>query len=270
MGHAIFLFQSFKFISHLNNKKMKRLKHILVRSINFATFILALSIAAACSDEGSEESIDNVDNGENSGGDQGGEGNDHGGAPSHVVAVDLGLSVKWASCNVGATSPEDFGGYYAWGETEEKANYSWETYKWCNGTGTTITKYCSREDYGIVDGRPALLEPTDDVAHVKWGGSWRMPTWREFEELLQCAWRRTTINDVDGYLFTSPTNGNSIFLPIAGWYINENFDTRAIGHYWSATGRKNDNGAYCLWLGGLALESKSDRSYGFSVRPVME
>lgn len=84
--------------------------------------------------------------------------------------VDLGLpsGIKWASYNVGATNPEEYGCYYAWGETVEKANYSWSTYKWCNGSYDTMTKYCIDDYYGKVDGK-AVLDPDDDVAHVKWG-----------------------------------------------------------------------------------------------------
>ena len=96
-------------------------------------------------------------------------------AETQYEAVDLGLSVKWASCNVGATTPEDCGDYYAWGEIEEKENYDWSTYKWCNGSYDTQTKYCTNSSYGTVDNK-TTLDLEDDVAHVKWGGSWRMPT----------------------------------------------------------------------------------------------
>ena len=94
--------------------------------------------------------------------------------------VDLGLpsGLKWATCNVGASSPEVYGGYYAWGETEEKSSYSWSTYKWCNGSYDTMTKYCTSSSYGTVDNK-TTLDPQDDVAHVKWGGRWRMPTLEE-------------------------------------------------------------------------------------------
>ncbi len=87
--------------------------------------------------------------------------------------VDLGLSVKWAGWNIGATAPEEYGDYYAWGETTTKSNYSWSTYIWCKGNDSTITKYCTNSKYGTVDKR-TILEPSDDVAYVKWGGSWRM------------------------------------------------------------------------------------------------
>ena len=116
-----------------------------------------------------------------------------------ATAVDLGLSVKWASCNVGATTPEGFGGYYAWGEIEEKDNYSSGTYKW---------------DYIANKTR---LDLEDDVAHVKWGGNWRMPTGAEWEELIEkCHWYYGYQNDIFGLTFIGP-NDNSIFLPCANY-----------------------------------------------------
>lgn len=86
--------------------------------------------------------------------------------------VDLGLpsGLKWATCNVDATTPEEYGGYYAWGETEEKENYCWNTYKWCNDSLSTLTKYCTDDSYGIIVDNKTILDPEDDVAHVKWGG----------------------------------------------------------------------------------------------------
>ena len=86
--------------------------------------------------------------------------------------VDLGLpsGTKWATCNVGASSPEDYGEYYAWGETETKSTYDWRTYKWCKGSNDTMTKYCTSSSSGTVDNK-TVLDPEDDVAHVKWGGS---------------------------------------------------------------------------------------------------
>lgn len=185
-------------------------------------------------------------------------------------AIDLGLSVKWASCNVGATSPEEYGGYYAWGETEEKDLYSWSTYKWCNGTENSMTKYCSNSEYGIVDNK-TTLDPEDDVAHVKWGGNWRTPTLAEQQELIdKCTWVWTTLNGVNGYEITGP-NGNSIFLPAAGCRNNfEAYFQNTFGYYWSGLLSSDyDNNAsllfleseYCDWRGGV-------RCFGESVRPV--
>ncbi len=131
--------------------------------------------------------------------------------------VDLGLpsGVKWANSNVGAKTITDGGGYYAWGETEEKEMYNWDTYKWCEGS-YVWTKYCTTNKTGRVDGK-RTLDPEDDVAHVKWGGSWRMPTQDEIMELLiSCKFDCVTLGGVNGYRVTGP-NGNTIFLPFPGF-----------------------------------------------------
>lgn len=189
-------------------------------------------------------------------------------------AVDLGLSVKWASFNVGATKPEEYGGYYAWGETEEKEEYSWEKYNWCKGTETSIFKYCTNSSYGTVDNK-TTLDLEDDVAHVKWGGTWRMPTQEEIQELVEkCTWTWTEQNGVSGQLVTS-SNGNSIFLPAAGHRGGTGFYERgSLGYYWSATlyGYGSFH-AYNLYFGsgdGGYWDYWVDRSYGHAVRPVTE
>ena len=186
---------------------------------------------------------------------------------NHVHAVDLGLSVKWACCNVGATKPEEYGGYYAWGETEEKSDYDWDTYKWCNGED--FTKYCVHKSCGTVDNK-TVLDPADDVAHVKWGGSWRMPTRDEIDELVdECNWQWTSLNGVEGHRGTGP-NGNSIFLPAAGFrYGTELYDRGAYGYYWSSSstyGYCND--AYGLGFYDGDFGWYGHRYYGYSVRPV--
>lgn len=187
-------------------------------------------------------------------------------------AVDLGLSVKWASCNVGAESPEDYGRYYAWGETDEKDCYDWSTYKWCNGSSDTQTKYCTDSSYGIVDNK-TVLDPEDDVAHMKWGGGWRMPTWLDIQELCcNCSWEWTSVNGVKGYEVVG-TNGNSIFLPAAGYRTGTEVNGRgSYGYYWSGTLRKNGSDyAYGLYFySGLCDWGCYDRSLGFTVRPVTE
>ena len=149
--------------------------------------------------------------------------------------VDLGLSVKWATMNVGANAPEECGDYFAWGETESKTDYNWETFKWCNGTRDIMTKYCTSSDYGIVDNK-TVLDLEDDAAHVNWGGTWRMPTIDEMDELVEkCSWEWTTQNGVNGEKVTGP-NGNSIFLPAAGFYSgNKLVVLDEIGRYWSST-----------------------------------
>lgn len=186
---------------------------------------------------------------------------------NHVHAVDLGLSVKWACCNVGATKPEEYGGYYAWGETEEKSYYDWDTYKWRNGTG--YTKYCTDSDYGHVDNK-TVLDPEDDVAHVKWGGSWRMPTRDEIKELNDnCTWQWTTLNGVNGYRVTGPT-GNSIFLPAAGSRFGAELYYRgAYGYCRSSSLYDGCFNAYALGFGGGDHDwGYGGRYYGLCVRPV--
>jgi hypothetical protein len=133
-------------------------------------------------------------------------------------AVDLGLpsGTLWATCNVGASSPEESGDAFAWGETEPVGEYDWNNpwsnYKWCNGSSDTLTKYCTDSDYGTVDNLTEL-EPEDDAAWVNWGPMWRMPNEEQFDELEEnCTWKWSTKNGVEGRLITGP-NGNSIFLP---------------------------------------------------------
>ena len=149
--------------------------------------------------------------------------------------VDLGLSVKWATMNVGANAPEEYGDYFAWGETNSKTDYSWENYKWCNGSETTMTKYCTDSDYGTVDNR-TTLELSDDAARANWGGTWRIPTRDEFTELrTKCTWEWTSLNGVNGRKVTGP-NGNSIFLPAAGYRDDSSLDNAgSSGSYWSSS-----------------------------------
>ena len=188
--------------------------------------------------------------------------------------VDLGLpsGIKWATHNVGATKPEEYGGYYAWGETEEKENYSWSTYKWCNGSYNTMTKYCTGSSYGTVDNK-TVLDLEDDVAHVKWGGSWRMPTEEEYYELHNnCIWTWTTQNGVNGYKVTSKTNGSSIFLPAAGNRRGASLSHSGdCGYFWSSSlSGGNSNDAWNLYFYSGCYDRYNDdfRCRGFSVRPV--
>ena len=191
--------------------------------------------------------------------------------------VDLGLpsGTLWAACNVGATTPEGYGDYFAWGETKPKDTYNWISYKYCNGDYVELTKYCSNSIYGFNDFTDNLtvLEPSDDVANVKWGGGWCMPTRDEWVELSQnttCTW--TTRNGVNGRLFTAG-NGNSLFLPAAGERWDDEFAwTGSAGNYWSSS--LFTDYPYYVWL--LIFDSDYsrvngygyDRYYGFSVRPV--
>ncbi|MBR5324217.1 MAG: hypothetical protein IKV14_05330, partial [Muribaculaceae bacterium] len=158
--------------------------------------------------------------------------------------VDLGLpsGLKWATCNVGATTPEGYGDYFAWGETSPKTTYNWNTYKYCNGTETSMTKYCVESyfggSYGTVDNK-TTLELSDDAARVNWGGSWRMPTRAEYKELLDtsnCSWTWTTQNGVNGRKVTSKKNGKSIFLPAAGRRYEGSLNyAGSDGYYWSSS-----------------------------------
>jgi len=182
---------------------------------------------------------------------------------SDPIAVDLGLSVKWAGCNVGASSPEEYGGYYAWGETEEKSDYNWDTYRYYNSST------------GDIDYIGSNISGTSyDVARMKWGGGWRMPTRDEIKELCEkCSWEWTTVNGIRGNKVTGP-NGNSIFLPAAGNRSDTEVDYRgSSGLYWSGSlyedysgdayvlGFDSGYGFWSLWYG---------RYYGHSVRPVTE
>jgi hypothetical protein len=150
--------------------------------------------------------------------------------------VDLDLSVKWATCNIGADSPEDYGDYFAWGETDPKSTYNWSTYKWCQGSNDTMTKYCTNSSYGTVDNK-TQLDLSDDAARANWGDSWRMPTHDELTELREkCSWTWTTQNGVEGYKVTSKTNGNSIFLPAAGFRDDSSLRSAGSrGYYWSSS-----------------------------------
>ena len=179
--------------------------------------------------------------------------------------VDLGLSVKWATCNVGANKPEEYGDYFAWGETEPKEHYDWSTYKWYNGDNANLTKYCYDSLYGIVDNK-TVLDLSDDAARANWGGSWRMPTKAERDELRNnCTWTWTTQSGVKGYKVTSDKNGKSIFLPASSLnYAGSN------GSYWSSSlSTDYSSGAYGLHFNsGYVYGYESGRCNGFSVRPV--
>ncbi len=189
--------------------------------------------------------------------------------------VDLGLSVKWATCNVGASSPSVYGDYYAWGETSTKTDYSESTYKYANGS--YYTKYCDDSKYGnngYTDNR-TTLESSDDVAHQKWGGSWRMPTHEEFQELIDnCTWSWTTMSGVNGYKVTSMKSGytgRSLFLPAAGFRDGTSlYYARESGYYWSSS--LGTGGPYNAKVLGFKSDrygrSGSGRDYGLSVRPV--
>ena len=189
--------------------------------------------------------------------------------------VDLGLpsGTLWATCNVGANAPEDYGDYFAWGETQPKDTYSWSTYQYCNGSSTTITKYCTDADYGnngFVDNLTTLL-PEDDAATANWGNDWRMPTQAEWQELYNnTTVTMTTQNGVNGELFTA-ANGNSLFLPATGFRHSSSLSyASSIGFYRSSS-LDIDFPEYAWHFifesDGYGM-SNSDRNYGLPVRPV--
>ena len=186
--------------------------------------------------------------------------------------VDLGLpsGTLWATCNVGASAPEEYGDYFAWGETSPKNEYSWNTYKWCNGSENTLTKYCTDSSYGTVDNKTEL-EPEDDAAYVNWGPLWRMPSYDQQTELrTKCTWTWTTLNGVRGNLVTGP-NGASLFLPATGYHWDSSFDYSGnYGWYWSNTlGSGSPYGAWDQsFCSGTVGWERGYRRNGMTVRPV--
>ena len=189
--------------------------------------------------------------------------------PEAAQAVDLGLSVKWANMNVGAESPEGYGNYYAWGETAPKTTYNFSTYFDTNDGGSTFTKYNN-------DGGKTVLDQQDDAAHVNWGGSWRMPTKTEWQELYDnCTWTWTTQNGIKGYKVTSNKEGYAdkfIFLPAAGFRRESDlYYVGSFGRFWSSSLLEG----YSNHAGNLRFDSDyhglndNNRYYGLSVRPVL-
>lgn len=154
--------------------------------------------------------------------------------------VDLGLpsGTLWAACNVGAEKPEEYGDYFAWGETETKAVYSWDTYKYSEGSYNTLTKYCTNFYYGFEGYTDTLtmLLPEDDAATVHWGEGWHTPTHEEWEELCQyTTWEWANIEGTLGRMFTA-SNGHSLFLPSAGSIMDEGpYNTNTSALYWSSS-----------------------------------
>ena len=180
--------------------------------------------------------------------------------------VDLGLSVKWATCNIGATSPEEYGDYFAWGETSTKSDYSSSN---CPTYGLSISQLQSQ---GYIDSEGNLTSQYD-AATANWGGDWRMPTEAEQEELLNnCTWTWTTQNGVNGYKVEGP-NGNSIFLPAAGYLDGSSLSYAGSGGgYWSsAPNESNGNGACGLYFySDDRILLYNYRYYGHSVRSILE
>ena len=187
--------------------------------------------------------------------------------------VDLGLSVKWASCNLGADSPEKNGNYYAWGEVGTKKEYNWQTYRWCKDAYDTQTKYNTKYEFGVIDYK-IQLEKCDDAAYMQLGGKWRIPTVQEWFELYEkCIWNRATMNGIKGYMVTSRINNNSIFLPFSGFRYNDAIgDVGKFGFYWSSSLDPHDPDR--AWSADLSADNHIMfaimRYRGYSVRPVMD
>ena len=193
--------------------------------------------------------------------------------------VDLGLpsGTLWATCNVGANSPEEYGDYFAWGETKPKTTYNWSTYKY--GSYSRLRKYCKNSSYGTVDNKTEL-EPSDDAATANWGSEWQMPSEEQYDELINSSYTTTTwttLNGVNGRMIVSKSNGNSIFLPAAGYRFDTSLhDAGSDGNYWSRSLyasplNTSDNSIKAYYLGfnsSSIYTSYNYRCYGLSVRPV--
>jgi len=199
--------------------------------------------------------------------------------PSDHEWVDLGLpsGTLWATANLGASKPEEYGDYFAWGETVGynggKTTFNWSTYKYCSGSSTTIWKYCASSSYGTVDNKKEL-EHADDAATVNWGSDWQMPSLDQFKELINSSYTTTewtTINGVYGRKITSKSNLKSIFLPAAGYRTGTSLNyTGSSGGYWSrslSTGYSYSG--YRLNFNSSNVDTGSVERYcGRSVRPV--
>ena len=205
----------------------------------------------------------------------------------YVVDLGFGFQNKlWATCNIGATSAEQYGEYFAWGETEpNKENYDWTTYSLCNDSRLKINKYSVEADntYNNTPDNLKRLEAVDDVATQRLGSKWSIPTKTDFENLCsRCDWRCGKFNGVWGYLFTSRENGNSIFIPLAGKRdLKELLFTESYGFYWSKDlyedryghqirEYQNDNASIFKLTKPTnpTFQSYEERYIGLPVRPV--
>ena len=186
--------------------------------------------------------------------------------------VDLGLpsGTLWATCNVGASRPEEYGNYYAWGETVPKDYYDFSTYLWTNNYGE-LTKYCNDSYWGVVDNK-LELDPEDDAAYANWGSSWRMPTTQQQSELINnCSRQWTTMNGVNGTLLTGP-NGNTLFLPAAGSFNYSELESVGVRcNFWSrslATSINAGNAFYMYFKSNGRDTWYLGRPLGLTVRAV--
>lgn len=195
--------------------------------------------------------------------------------------VDLGLSVKWATSNLGASKPEESGKFFSWGEVKTKDSYNIDTYIWCKGDNTSYTKYCLSKENGTVDNK-SVLESGDDAATAELGGNWRMPTKAEFDELIKnCTWTESLSEDksVAVYIIKSKTNNNSIILPMTGHYeknVHKSYDLKSEEMeymYWTnelKSGQTVQGGVFYAdpgWWEDPQTKGFA-RYYGCAVRPV--
>ena len=200
-------------------------------------------------------------------------------APPTPSLVDLGLSVKWATCNLGASKPTEYGGYYQWAGTKDVSDtgiyLDWSNCPYHTGSDNQSgwTKYNTESSYGTVDNK-TVLESMDDAAAVNLGGKWRMPTDAEWTELRNsCSWTWTTLNGVEGYMVTSKKNGNSIFLPAAGHRgYSGLYNVGSYGRYLSSS--LNTDFPFNVYVVNFDSDDvgmdRFYRCYGRSVRPVSE
>lgn len=222
----------------------------------------AMIVAVGCNPE------DDPNNG-------GGNGND-GFIPEYV---DLGLpsGTLWATCNLGATTPEGYGNYYAWGETQPKDSYTWENYRYCNGSSDQLTKYCSVPGlgYGGFTDSLTVLLPEDDAATVLWGDGWQTPSYDQCRELEHNTSNFWTVRDgVNGRVFTAK-NGNSIFLPASGGWDGDELNNVGVAvHYWGNHILYEDRPKcaydFAFGVNGFYtnLYGTENRQYGRPIRPV--
>ena len=186
--------------------------------------------------------------------------------------VDLGLSIRWAAMNIGAKAPSEYGTPYQWAAITSTANCGWQSYNYCKGSSTSMTKYVTMSSYGVVDNK-VRLENADDAAHVSWGGGWRLPTIEELDELAtKCKWEWVKQDKHKGYLVTGP-NGNTIFLPTAGYRFGSGTAYQgSVGYYWSSSlATSHPSLAQYLRFGSAAHSLDSiGRCFGASIRPVLD
>ena len=197
-----------------------------------------------------------------------------------ILAIDIGLPVLWASCNLGATKPWEIGNYYAWGEIEPKSDYSWDSYKW-NRYYKDLTKYNYDESFGTIDNK-LELESMDDAAHFLMGGKWRTPTQKDYKELLatrnnsKYKWEFKSVHGQLGWEILYLPKRKSIFFPLTGEMNGQHiFDTGKYGHYWSSSLCESGFIPIHAWLLDFWIEIEPriiglDRARGYPIRAVTE